>query len=55
MDDYTRYRIEKILKELSTTSNKAIAFQYEGDNLDNIVGVAYFNKNIQNYHYISYN
>lgn len=49
--------IEHILVTLSTKSNKAVAFQYAGSVLDlrYVVGVAYYNKNINNYHYISYN
>jgi len=48
-------KIVETLTKLSTKSNRAVAFQYEGHTIKNIVGVAYFNVNFQNYHYISYN
>ena len=48
-------KIVETLTKLSTKNNRAVAFQYEGHTIKNIVGVAYFNVNFQNYHYISYN
>lgn len=57
MDKGEQAKIEQILVKLSTKSNRAVAFQYAGKEVDlrYVVGVAYFNTNIQNYHYISYN
>jgi len=55
MEGNDQVRVAEILAELSTKSNRAVAFQYEGHTIKNIVGVAYFNVNFQNYHYISYN
>ena len=47
-------REKVILDMFSTKNNKAVAFQYEISNIENLVGVVYLNKNI-GYHYISYN
>jgi hypothetical protein len=43
-----------ILSSLTTKNNKALAFQYEINKIENVVGVVYLNKNI-GYHYICYN